>query len=227
MIEFFKKKRRGKKGKGVAAKRRRRIPIKPLAPVEEIVEQGILVADVAIRMNVKNTIIMNALRRGKDYDEAEVHEFVRKNALSLAKEREKDAKHIRRMRDEIRQYGRSAWQESEYASDDLRTLKHRQEVYERMKTMLEERAVNPEYIEKTAQQAQAAAWGEVGDSLKERASHPYYAGGSSKEYQRERTGRIQSFIEEDLAQLIKESRGETEPESTGSGLLGMLRKKKN
>ncbi|MBN9613296.1 MAG: asparagine synthase, partial [Actinobacteria bacterium] len=48
---------------------RRTLPRRQLAPVEEIVEQGLLVADVAARMTVKNAIIMNALKRRIDYDE--------------------------------------------------------------------------------------------------------------------------------------------------------------
>lgn len=203
VIELFKRNRRRKQSKA-GFRRGRRLPVKPLAPVEEIVEQGILVAEVAIRMSVKNTIIMNALKRGKAYDVAEIHELVRATTLELADERDRDAKHIQRIRDEIRKYGRSAWQETEYAADDMRTLKHRQEVYERMKVMLEERASDDAFVSTTASQARQAAWGEVGESLKERASHPYYAGGGSKEYQREREDRIERFIEEDLAALVNE-----------------------
>lgn len=222
MIEFFKRNRR-KRGKG-GSRRSRRLPTKQLAPVEEIVDQGILVADVAIRMSVKNAIIMNALRRGKDYDVTEIHDLVRETTLELAEERDRDAKHIRRVRDEIRKYGRSAWQETEYASDDLRTLKHRQEVYERMKGMLEERAEDPQFIDSTASQAREAAWGEVGESLKERASHPYYAGGASKEYQREREHRIEEFIAEDLAALVKETQARGEGNER-TGILGKVLKR--
>lgn len=187
-----------------ASRPKRKLPQKPLAPVEEIVEQGLLVADVAVRMSVKNTIIMNALRRDVDYEKAHVEKLVRNKTIELAEERIRDAKHIKRMRDEIKQFGRSAWSESEYGSDDNRTLRHRQEVYEQLSAELNKQAADNTGITATAEQALAAAWSEIGDSLKDRASHPYYAGGSSREYQEKRDARIQKFIEHDLTELTKQ-----------------------
>ncbi|MEB4613428.1 asparagine synthase [Leucobacter sp. M11] len=192
----------------------RGIPKRVLAPVEEIVEQGLLVADVAVRMTVKNTIIMNALRRNMDYHEEEILQLVRDAATELAEERDRDAKHIRRMRDEIRDYGRSAWSESEYGNDDNRTLRHRQEVYESVASELRERAADEDYVRKTAEQAREAAWAEVGDSLKVRAEHPYYGGGRDEAYRQARGGRIQDLIEKDLTELMRQK---NEAKSVGSG----------
>lgn len=193
----------------------RKIPQKPLAPVEEIVEQGLLVADVAVRMSVKNTIIMNALRSDVDYEESHVEKLVRDKTIELAEERSRDARHIKRVRDEIKQYGRSAWSETEYGSDDNRTLKHRQEVYEQLSAELHGRANDQTDIAATAERARTAAWGEIAYSLKERASHPYYAGGSSREYRQAREERIQTFIEQDIADLMKEQ----DPEPNGGRLF--------
>ncbi|MFC7765823.1 asparagine synthase [Leucobacter soli] len=158
---------------------RRRLPKRELAPVEEIIEQGMLVADVAVRMTVKNTIIMNALKRRMDYDEEQIVDMVRDAIDELARERERDARHIERVRDEIRSTGRSSWSESEYGNDDNRTLRHRQEVYEGVADELRACAADAEYLARTAERARAAAWDEIGDSLKERATHPYYAGGAT------------------------------------------------
>jgi hypothetical protein len=182
----------------------RKIPRRVLAPVEEIVEQGLLVADVAVRMNVKNAIIMNALRNNVDYDEEVIRDLARTALTELADERERDAKHIKRVRDEIRDFGRSAWSESEYGNDDNRTLRHRQEVYETLATELRERAVNAEYVTTSTTRAREAAWEEVGDSLKNRAEHPYYSGGDNDEYRQERESRIQQLIAHDLTQLMEE-----------------------
>jgi len=175
-----------------------------LAPVEEIVEQGLLVADVAVRMSVKNAIIMNALKRHVDYNEQQIVEMVRGVTEDLAVERERDARHIARMRGEIRDTGRSAWSESEYGNDDNRTLRHRQEVYERVAEELHARAGDDEYLRATAEKSRALAWEEIGDSLKERATHPYYSGGDSEEYRDARDERIRQLIEKDLTALIQE-----------------------
>lgn len=192
--------------------RSKRYPEKVLAPVEEIIEQGLLVDGVAVRMGVKNSIIMNALKRNVDYRVDEIHELVREQLLALARERESDAKHISRVRDEIKRYGRSAWQETEYSNHDTKTLKHRQEVYEGLGSELRKLAADEAYVTRTAEHAREAAWAEIGDSLKERATHPYYSGGASAEYQEARDERIQQFIEEDLTELIRAQTGEGEAE---------------
>lgn len=204
--------------------RSKRYPEKVLAPVEEIIEQGLLVDGVAVRMGVKNSIIMNALKRNVDYRVDEIHELVRKQLLALAAERESDAKHISRVRDEIKRYGRSAWQETEYSSQDTKTLKHRQEVYEGLGSELRKLAADEEYVTHTAEQAREAAWAEIGDSLKERATHPYYSGGASAEYRQAREVRIQQFIEEDLTELIRAQSAETGKAETGSA--GFFRRKR-
>lgn len=200
-----KSKRKSKSSRGL-----RRLPKRVLAPVEEIVEQGLLVADVAVRMTVKNAIIMNALKRQVDYDVAQIREMVRESCEDLAVEREKDARHISRMRNEIRDTGRSSWSESDYGNDDNRTLRHRQEVYEQVAAELHKRAADPEYLDTTAERARQAAWHEIGDSLADRATHPYYSGGDNDEYRSERDSRIQQLIEKDLTSLIRDQSAKAE-----------------
>jgi len=81
-----------KRKQKAAPRPKRRLPQRNLAPVEEIVEQGLMVADVAVRMNVKNAIILNALGHKADYDEDQIKRMVQDAALELATERERDAR---------------------------------------------------------------------------------------------------------------------------------------
>ena len=203
----------------------RRLPQRQLAPVEDIVEQGLLVADVAVRMSVKNAIIMNALKRKVDYDEQEIVDMVRDAITELALERERDARHIDQMRKEIRRTGRSSWSDSEYGDGDNRTLRHRQEVYEGVAVQLHERATDPEYLRVTTERARGAAWHEIGDSLKERATHPYYSGGASKEYQAARDERIELLISRDLTELIRQQGVDSQGSGSGAGKKSRLGKK--
>lgn len=200
MFDWLKKRMRGRRPT-------RRLPRRELAPVEEIVEQGLLVADVAVRMTIKNAIIMNALKKHVDYNEQQIIDMVQDAINDLAKERERDAKHISRMRGEIRDTGRSSWSESDYGNDDNRTLRHRQEVYEGVAAELRTRSEDAEYLRATAERSRALAWGEIGDSLAERATHPYYSGGHDDAYREARDGRIQQLIEKDLTSLIAQQAG--------------------
>ena len=161
-------------------------------------------ADVAARMTVKNTIIMNALKRKLDFDKQQVIDMVSETVSELADEREHDAEHIDRIIEEIVHTGYSAWREGEYGGDDQRTLRHRREVYHQVAVELRRRSTDPEYLVATAERAHQAAWAEIGDSLKDRATHPYYAGGASPEYQRARESRIQLLIERDLTELVQQ-----------------------
>ncbi|MBK0420977.1 asparagine synthase [Leucobacter sp. CSA2] len=197
MFGWFKKKSRAK------PRPARRLPRRVLAPVEEIVEQGLLVAEVAVRMSVKNAIIMNALKKRVAYDAGQIVDMVQSATEELAAERERDARHISRMRNEIRDTGRSSWSESDYGNDDNRTLRHRQEVYERVAEELRKRADDPEYLQETATRSRNLAWDEIGGSLADRATHPYYSGGDSDEYREARDERIQQLIEKDLTSLIQ------------------------
>lgn len=209
----------------------RRLPRRELAPVEEIVEQGLLVADVAARMTVKNAIIMNALKKRAGYDQQQIRDMVYDSLIELAEERERDARHIERVRGEIRSTGRSAWSESEYGNDDNRTLRHREEVYRGVAEELRSRAEDPEYLSRTAERARVAAWEEIGDSLAERATHPYYAGKASPDYARERDSRIQLLIERDLTELVSQTvaqreRAEAEPASEAAPAEGKQKAKR-
>lgn len=202
-----------------AARPKRRLPERHLAPVEEIVEQGLLVADVAVRMSVKNAIILNALGEKVDYDKSQIESMVKDSAMELAVERERDARHISRMRAEIRKSGYSTWSENDYGSEDNATLRHRQEVYEQVAKELRERAENTEYLATTAERSRVAAWKEIGDSLKEKASHPYYAGGASEEYKKSREARIELLIQRDLTALVKKQSQKNAPETKRKGFL--------
>jgi len=197
-LGLFKRRKRG------VRRPPRRLPRRELAPVEDIVEQGMLVADVAVRMTVKNAIIMNALKRHVDYDEQQIIDMVREAIIEVVDERENDAEHIKRVRGEIREHGRSAWRDAEYGDGDSRTLRHREQVYEGVAEQLRLRAADEEYLRATAERARGAAWAEIGDSLKARASEPYYGGGGTEEYARAREARIQQLIEKDLTELMRQ-----------------------
>lgn len=180
------------------------IPQRILAPVDEIAEQGMLVADVAVRMEVKNDIIMNALKANVDYDEAHIIELVRESVIDLADERKRDAKHIDIMLERIRKSGFSAFSETQYRDEDNRTLNHRREVYELVAKGLRERSEDDEYLRQTAERSRELAWAEIGTSLADRAMHPYYSGGGSAEYQEQRERRIAQFVEKDLGELLRD-----------------------
>lgn len=207
-------------------KSRAKLPKRELAPVADIVEQGLLVADVAVRMTVKNKLIVRALKHKADYSAEQTQEQVRQALTELIAEREKDAANIAIMRSQIKRVGFASGGEAEYHREDSETLRHRQEVYEGVAAQLKERAADPAYLAAVAKKATKLAWAEVGESIATRAEHPYYSGGDNREYQAEREGRIQELIANELQQLIASKNPEPEkPAQQGNWLAKFLNKK--
>ncbi|MDO4241409.1 MAG: asparagine synthase [Microbacteriaceae bacterium] len=180
-----------------------------LAPVPEIVEQGMLVARVAIRMTVKNEIIMNALKRDIDYDSEKVAVLVRNAISELVDERLTDAANTERTIAGVKKRGWSGSGDSEYGVDDTATLQHRKEVYEGVAAQLRKWAEDDAVTRSIGNSALELAWQEIGDSLKTRAAHPYYGGGKTSEYQRTRDTRIRDLIDNDLADLARAQQEKT------------------
>lgn len=207
-------------------KSRPKLPKRELAPVADIVEQGLLVADVAVRMTVKNKLIVRALKHKADYSAEQTQEQVRQALTELIAEREKDAANIAIMRSQIKRVGFASGGEAEYHREDSQTLRHRQEVYEGVAAELKARAADHVYLASVAKKATELAWAEIGESIAQRAQHPYYSGGDNREYQAEREGRIQELIANDLQQLINSRNQQAEkPNSSGSWLAKFLNKK--
>lgn len=194
-------------GQEESKRRKRRLPERVLAPVAEIVEQGMMVSDVAVRMSVKNKIIVNALADKLPYSKDRVRELVCGALEKVACERERDSKNISLMLGEISSRGRSHSSDTEYHSDDNRTLRHRREVYDLVAKQLRERMLDREYVSVTADSAWQLAWKEIGGALVEKAEHPYYGGGHSADYERNREQRISELIEKDLCELVENSQG--------------------
>ena len=181
----------------------KKYPERELAPVEDIAEQGVLVAEVAARLTVKNAIIMNALAKHVDYSEADVSRMVRETLLELAEEREGDANRLTEILTEIQRFGHGGWAEGDYTRKDRSTLEHRRAVYLLVASELRNRAADATRVAEAAERARKEAWTEIGDALKTKAEHPYYGGGRSEDYLAHRDERIQKLIENDLTQLVK------------------------
>lgn len=200
IFDFFRRKRRD------AERSQSR---KVLAPVDEIAEQGVLVATVAVRLSVKNDIIMNALAKRMDFSEERIRELVHEHTVALADERDDDVQRLELVSKNLGRFGRGGYGADDYSRGDAATIAHRLEVYRVVAQTLRSMSEDDTYLSTTAERARSEAWAEIGDSLAKRAEHPYYSGGKNETYQRERTFRIQQLIEKDLTELAR-SRQERE-----------------
>jgi hypothetical protein len=66
-------------------------PITPIPAVDRIIEEGVLIAASAVRMTVKNQIIVAALRDHTDFDETTLLDAARTDFVRLAEQSEETA----------------------------------------------------------------------------------------------------------------------------------------
>ncbi len=69
-------------------------PARPLAPADHVVEDGVMISDSAVRLVLKNRIIVDALRDHLDFDPDALAESARAELLMLADENDVTARRL-------------------------------------------------------------------------------------------------------------------------------------
>jgi hypothetical protein len=146
-------------------------PVEP-PPVSRVIEEGLLIAESAVRMAVKNRIIVSAVRDQNDYDAAE-YAKVAQNELSFAMEQnfENSERVVIEREAAVRSRG-AATHEHDYGWDDRETLRRRRAVYEGLAAELRAWRDDPERVAALVEDARLAAWADISASLETRLVDP-------------------------------------------------------
>jgi len=189
-------------------RRRRRIDLgtyrapepRPLAPVEDMVDEGVMIVTATVRMAVKNLIIVQALRDRLDFDADAMLREVTSELRRLADEKREDG-------DRIEQAGtlaegrigkaRHQW---DYHASDLEALGRRQEVSRLLAGRLDELSNDKAYGRDLVEQARERAFEEFAGSVEQRlAGIPRAA--DDPAYRKGRAERMRQLVNVDLAEL--------------------------
>ncbi|GAA4189270.1 hypothetical protein GCM10022288_16790 [Gryllotalpicola kribbensis] len=173
----------------------------PLAPLEELVEDALKIAYHGVRMAVKNHLIVNALRDGKPFDEAELEEFARGEYHALA-QTNRDAA-VRAQRDLDRDETTTGGRIYPGGKPVVIEPEHRRKplALRAVADAYDTRAVEHDALKKLVDEAKAAAWDEIGGTLAARLSAPRVD--DDPDYAAFRDERLAHFIEEDLKELLE------------------------
>lgn len=179
------------------------------ATVEEMVDDGVLIAAAAVRLSVKNLIVLRSARDRVDYSPEWVAAAVGEELRNLATEKEGDADrlrevlHIASARQGQPQHG------SDYRAVDAQALGRRAEVSSTLASRLRELSEDADFVRVLVERARDDAWAEVAASITAKAalSTPL----RDPHYERERGGRMLLLLG-DLADLERE-----EDPADGSG----------
>lgn len=170
-----------------------------MPPLSRIVDEGLLIALSAVRMAVKNDIIMAGLAEHADYDLARFADTSRRELLRLALENQESAQRVRRQRKDLTSM---TWRVdlSQDQLQDISQLKLRRRVHRRMATALIEVADDDDRVAEIVRDAQVAASDEVRRAMRSRliklAIDP-----ADPEYGRRKAERTDMFVNIDLALL--------------------------
>ncbi|AYG03587.1 hypothetical protein [Gryllotalpicola protaetiae] len=171
----------------------------PLAPLDDVVDDALKIAFHGVRMAVKNHLIVNAVRDGKPFDEAELEEFARVEYRELAATNRDAAVRAQedldrdesKMGDRIYPGGKPVVIEPDHRRKPL-ALRAVADAYDAA-------AVDHEGLKLLVDEAKAAAWDEIGGTLAARLAAPRVD--DDPDYAAFRDERIAHFIDEDLAAL--------------------------
>lgn len=201
-------------------------PEVPLAPIEQVVEEGHLIATSAVRMAVKNRLLVAALRDDREYDPQALTAVARRQFTELASENEDAAVRLEReqRREAKEMEGRRP---RRYLGGRLMVERPEQvrgpRVYRLLAQALRETAADEAELLAVVESARDDAWAELGREVEGRLNG-LGAGAESRasatglpasvtldptvpvdaDYAREREQRMRQLIDVDLAALAAE-----------------------
>ncbi|WP_165789121.1 hypothetical protein [Cryobacterium zongtaii] len=171
-----------------------------------IVDEGMLIALAAVRMALKNRIIVGALRDHSDYDPAQYAALARQELLEVARQNDEDSTRVERLGAHLtRTTGAGKSRELENKRRDVVRLGRRRTLHDHVAERLREIADDDEQVAALVQKARADALQEINDALAARLLaqrvDPNQPG-----YEAARAASMRAVGKIDLAALAKKSR---------------------
>lgn len=171
-----------------------------------IVDEGMLIAMAAVRMALKNRIIVGALREHTDYDIADYTALARRELLEVAKQNDEDSVRVERLGSHLSRTTKTGkGREVENKRRDVVRLGRRQTLHDNVAERLRALADDGDRVAEIVQKARADALQEINEALAARLlaqkidpNQPGYAAA--------RAERMRAVGKIDLAKLAKKTR---------------------
>jgi hypothetical protein len=171
------------------------------------VDEGMLLADYATRMAVKNHIVVDTIQEGHPFEPSRHTAQAAELLRELAAEQDAVAARSARSRGEVEGLGGDATHPHDYRDVDVANLTLREDAATTLATELRARADSEPELLAIVERARRDAWDEVADAIT--AGLDAFAGTEALKgnYEAERAGRLNLFIRRDLARLEEERGG--------------------
>jgi hypothetical protein len=167
--------------------------------VKRIVDEGLLIALSAVRMAVKNGIIVGALGDHFDYDPARYAVLARDELDRLIRQNDEDARRVGRLR---RALTTARWSSSltEDQRGDVSQLALRRRVHKKLAAALGAVAGDGEHVARLVEGARRAASDEINDAVTARLIR-LSIDARDPDYEQRRAARTEMLVHLDLALL--------------------------
>jgi hypothetical protein len=189
---------------GVALPPKSRVLRRPVS-IERSVDEGVIIASAAVTMDVKNYIIVQAIRDGHPFNLDDVMNAVRRELRSLANENDSSAQRVQQLAVDV-QTPQGATDDSEgYQTDDHPTLTKRGIIYVMLAEELERLSEDDQFVADLAERARLRAWGEVGEAISSRLLDAVPAPPDAF-YEDDKDARIRALFNINLRALEKQAK---------------------
>jgi hypothetical protein len=174
------------------------LPAAQPASVEEATSEGLMLAEYACRMKVKNAIIVGVLTRRASYDAEDYLEPATGALEHLAAEFEAAADRISAELSAVENLRGSARHAHDYRSGDSANLRHREAMLRSLVLELRTRRDDRTYLLDLIEKARQDAWADIARAVEESLDRSAFVVDES--YERERARRVRQ-VARDLARL--------------------------
>lgn len=183
------------------------LPTPPQPTMEQTVEEGMLLAEYATRMAVKNHIVVDILQGGYDFDPARHTGEASDMLRELAGEQGEAAGRIDEELTAAEGVRGDAQHPHDYRDVDVANLSLRRDAAAELAAALRAKAESEEALLALVERGRQDAWDEVARAIE--AGLDAFSGVEAlkADYEREKPGRLKLFIWRDLAQLQEEHTG--------------------
>ncbi|UOE43511.1 hypothetical protein [Agromyces larvae] len=179
------------------------------SPIEDMIEEGVLLAEASGRMALTNRFIVQALRGDEPWSDDRAVAAAREVLRELVHEADETAEHSAAERDAAASRDGVGKHQHDYHRGDTMNLRRREKVYAAVAKALWTKREDPEYLRDLAVRARDAAWEQIGEVIEQRLDREWPDIPIDAEYELARPQRMRELADDlDLAVRRAEERRE-------------------
>ena len=170
---------------------------------DEMLEEGLLMAESAGRMALKNRLIVGALRGDEPYSDERASGMARDVLYELVQEADEGAERIAAERETAAQRDGRSQHQHDYHRGDLLNLRRREKVHAAVAKELWTRRSDDAYIADLVERARVDAWDELGAAIEQELDRRWPRFDEEPDYAEHRAERMEVVVDDIVRELAR------------------------